>query len=108
MRRSTWHGSTVQRCHVGRIRCSVVPNPEPAPEEGGFSGRTVVILLMVVSALSVVAAFAIIKPPPGFEPVSTDQRPFGPATEEDYINRPLITKGEAIENRRRLDEAANE
>ena len=81
---------------------NAVPEPEPSPEERGVSGRAVVIALMIISAVSVVAAFAVIKPPPGFEPAPTHQRPFGPATEEDYQNRPLITKGEAIETQRRL------
>ena len=87
---------------------NAVPEPEPSPEERGVSGRAVVIALMIISAVSVVAAFAVIKPPPGFEPAPTHQRPFGPATEEDYQNRPLIDKGEAAENRRRLDEAADD
>lgn len=61
----------------------------------GVSGRWVVVLVLVGAIVTVVVAFAVIKPPPGFEPAPAEARPFGPATAQDVQNdnTPLIRRG---------------
>ncbi len=58
----------------------------------GVSGKTVLILLMTFSVLTVVIGLTFIRPEPGAEPVPANRRPFGPATRDDYRDRPLIER----------------
>ncbi|MEM7809085.1 MAG: hypothetical protein AAF561_13330 [Planctomycetota bacterium] len=60
-------------------------------------GKYVVPALMLFSVLTVILGFAIVRPPEGFEPAPTYQRPFGPAELEDVTRRPLIEKGQLRE-----------
>jgi hypothetical protein len=72
-------------------------------EQKGWSGRTVVVVLLVLSVVTVVIGLTAIRPEPGAEPVPVADRPFGPANEEDFKNRPLINKGETFERQRLLN-----
>ncbi len=63
-----------------------------APDERGYSGRAVLVLLLVASVLTVVLALTIIRPKPGATPEPVNRRAFGPATADDARDRPLIEK----------------
>ena len=66
---------------------------DDAPEQGGYSGRAVLVLLLLVSVATVVISLTFIRPAPNAEPAPVNRRPFGPASAEDANNRPLIEKG---------------
>lgn len=61
-------------------------------EPQGVSGKTVLVLLMTVSVVTVVVGLTFIHPEPGTEPAPVNRRPFGPATRDDYRDRPLIER----------------
>ena len=59
----------------------------------GVAGRWVVPAILIGAALTVLLAFAVIKPPPGFEPAPDADRPFGPASAAEQQDVPLIRRG---------------
>ena len=66
-----------------------------ADDGGGYSGRAVLVLLVVASVAVALAGVLLIRPDPDAAPAPVNRRPFGPATAEDYANLPLIEKGRA-------------
>ena len=70
---------------------------EPTPVYDGsrrISGPWTVALIFGGAIVTVLVAFAIIKPPPGFKPAPESDRPFGPATAQEVQedDTPLIRR----------------
>ncbi len=77
--------------------------PDESDEPRGVNGLAVIIVLMVGAAVLTVIGFVVIQPPDNFEPAPASQRPFGPASQEDYDRRPLIDKGIDAKRNRQLN-----
>ena len=58
------------------------------------SGPWTVAFIFGGALLTVLVAFAVIKPPPGFKPAPEQDRPFGPATAQEVQedDTPLIRR----------------
>jgi hypothetical protein len=78
-----------------------VDDPRTDPnDEGGYSGRLVLVLLMLFSVATVVIALAFIRPEPGAPRAPVEDRPFGPVTPQEQEDQPLIERGRMNEEAR--------
>lgn len=66
---------------------------DPGEAPGQFSGRMVLVLLLLLAMATVVTAVTFIRRPADSPPAAVENRPFGPATRDEVLDEPLIRRG---------------